>query len=213
MKSGVKKNCNDCLVRGSGLRGHHGHPYPLPPAPAATFIRVDAIVILSGIILGPACGFLAGGVGSALADLLGGYFFYVPITLVIKGLIAFLSAVLYRKVNARGKTPLSGSHPGRNRGYPAGLPEDISYASPFSTGPAGALASVPANLIQGGQRPGSLSCTLSGADRSAGCEKRCWPLPEAPASIGPCRNSAKVLFRIASSSSGVTPNTILADST
>ena len=34
----------------------------------------DAVVILAGIILGPAYGLLAGGVGSAMADLLGGYF-------------------------------------------------------------------------------------------------------------------------------------------
>ena len=33
----------------------------------------DAIVLLSGIILGPGYGFLAAGIGSALADLLGGY--------------------------------------------------------------------------------------------------------------------------------------------
>ena len=38
----------------------------------------DAIVILSGVILGPVWGFLAGGIGSALSDLIGGYFVYVP---------------------------------------------------------------------------------------------------------------------------------------
>ena len=48
----------------------------------------DAIVILAGIILGPVYGMLAGGIGSALSDLIGGYFVYVPITLVIKGLVA-----------------------------------------------------------------------------------------------------------------------------
>ena len=48
----------------------------------------DAIVILSGVILGPVWGFLAGGIGSALSDLIGGYFIYVPITFVIKGLVA-----------------------------------------------------------------------------------------------------------------------------
>ena len=42
----------------------------------------DAVVILSGIVRGPAWGLLAGGIGSALADLLGGYFFYIPITFV-----------------------------------------------------------------------------------------------------------------------------------
>ena len=34
----------------------------------------DAIVILAGIILGPVYGMLAGGIGSALSDLIGGYF-------------------------------------------------------------------------------------------------------------------------------------------
>ena len=49
----------------------------------------DAIVILSGVVLGPVWGLLAGGIGSALADLLGGYLTYVPITFVIKGLGLF----------------------------------------------------------------------------------------------------------------------------
>ena len=34
----------------------------------------DAIVILSGAILGPVWGFFAAGIGSAMADLIGGYF-------------------------------------------------------------------------------------------------------------------------------------------
>ena len=53
----------------------------------------DAIVILAGIILGPVYGMLAGGIGSALSDLIGGYFVYVPITLVLKGLVALVRTV------------------------------------------------------------------------------------------------------------------------
>ena len=34
----------------------------------------DAIVILSGVVLGPSYGLLAAGIGSAMSDLLGGYF-------------------------------------------------------------------------------------------------------------------------------------------
>ena len=37
----------------------------------------DAVVILSGVILGPVYGLLAGGIGSAMADLIGGYFIYL----------------------------------------------------------------------------------------------------------------------------------------
>lgn len=54
----------------------------------------DAIVILSGVILGPVWGLLAGGIGSALSDLIGGYFMYVPVTFVIKGLIALIAGLI-----------------------------------------------------------------------------------------------------------------------
>ena len=64
----------------------------------------DAIVILSGVILGPVWGFFAGGIGSALSDLIGGYFVYVPITFVIKGLVALVAGHLYQKI---GKTQKS----------------------------------------------------------------------------------------------------------
>ena len=51
----------------------------------------DVVVLLSGWLLGPAWGFFAGGVGSALADLLSGYMTYVPGTLIIKGLMAVVA--------------------------------------------------------------------------------------------------------------------------
>lgn len=46
---------------------------------------------------------LAGGIGSALSDLIGGYFVYVPITLVIKGLVALVSGLIYQKMCRYGK--------------------------------------------------------------------------------------------------------------
>lgn len=58
----------------------------------------DALVILCGIFLGPVYGFLAAGIGSSMADFFGGYFFYVPATFLIKGLIACLTAHIYHHV-------------------------------------------------------------------------------------------------------------------
>lgn len=58
----------------------------------------DALVILCGIFLGPVYGFLAAGIGSGMADFFGGYFLYVPATFLIKGLIASLTALAYRRV-------------------------------------------------------------------------------------------------------------------
>lgn len=108
----------------------------------------DALVILSGVILGPAFGFLAGGIGSALSDLIGGYFLYVPITFVIKGLVALLCGLIYQKASRNPKL--------RYPAVAAGGVADILLVAggyclceSFIYGLGGALASVPANLIQG----------------------------------------------------------------
>ena len=65
----------------------------------------DAFVLLGAFFLGPVYGTVAGGVGSALADLLAGYGYYVPGTLLIKGLCALLAALFVHKLS-RGKQPL-----------------------------------------------------------------------------------------------------------
>lgn len=104
----------------------------------------DAIVILSGVILGPVWGFFAGGIGSALSDLIGGYFVYVPITFVIKGLVA---GHLYQKI---GKTQKS-----RYVAVVLGGVADIIlvaggyFVCEYFIYGAGAAASIPANIIQG----------------------------------------------------------------
>lgn len=107
----------------------------------------DAIVILSGVILGPVWGFLAGGIGSALSDLIGGYFVYVPITFMIKGLVALAAGLLYQKV---GKTQKS-----RYAAVVLGGVADIIlvaggyFVCEYLIYGAGAAASIPANIIQG----------------------------------------------------------------
>lgn len=54
----------------------------------------DTVVLLSGLLLGPTAGALAGSVGSSLADLLLGYAHWAPWTFVIKGLEGFLAGWL-----------------------------------------------------------------------------------------------------------------------
>lgn len=61
----------------------------------------DGIVILSGILLGPVYGGIAAGLGSALADLLGGYIAFAPATFIIKGLMAVVAALLIRDVSRK----------------------------------------------------------------------------------------------------------------
>jgi uncharacterized membrane protein len=55
----------------------------------------DCMVIASGIILGPVLGGLAAGIGSMLADLLGGYYVFSVATFIIKFLAALAAGVIF----------------------------------------------------------------------------------------------------------------------
>ena len=67
------------------------------PSPTGGYMNLgDTVVLLGAYLLGPVYGAIAGGVGPALADLLGGYGIYVPATLVIKALMGLTAALLYR---------------------------------------------------------------------------------------------------------------------
>ena len=91
----------------------------------------DAIVILSGVILGPVWGF----------------FVYVPINFVINGLVALVAVHLYQKI---GKTQKS-----RYVAVVLGGVADIIlvaggyFVCEYFIYGAGAAASIPANIIQG----------------------------------------------------------------
>ena len=107
----------------------------------------DAIVILSGVILGPVYGLVAGGIGSAMADLLGGYFVYVPITFAIKGLIAVLAGLIYKKLGKSFKSRYVAVVLG-------GITDIVLVAGGYFVCEyflygASAAASIPANIIQG----------------------------------------------------------------
>lgn len=54
----------------------------------------DAIVMLSGLLFGAGLGGFAGGVGSAISDLLLGYGYYAPLTLFIKGTEGYLTGLI-----------------------------------------------------------------------------------------------------------------------
>ena len=63
----------------------------------------DTMVLLSAWILGGWYGFMAAGLGSALADLFAGYVIYAPGTFVIKFLMAFAAFYLFRTLSGKGK--------------------------------------------------------------------------------------------------------------
>lgn len=77
------------------------------PSPLKGYLNLgDCVVLLSGWILSPLYGFLAAGLGSALADVFSGYVTYAPATFIIKGLMALIAYFGFKILqNKIGKLP------------------------------------------------------------------------------------------------------------
>lgn len=109
----------------------------------------DGFILLSAFLFGPFYGAVAGGIGSMLADIISGYAFYAPATLVIKGLIAVIAALLWKAMRKRGGDKVW-------KKILASLVAELWMAAGYWTfetlflGEAkAALASIPNNIAQG----------------------------------------------------------------
>lgn len=121
------------------------------PSPMQGYMNIgDGFVLLSGWVLGPAYGFAAAGIGSAFADLLGGYMLYVLPTFLIKGAMAFICGMMYMRCkNKNGKMALL------NRLSASIISECIMvmgyflFSAVFMGEGLAAAASIPLNVLQG----------------------------------------------------------------
>lgn len=78
------------------------------PSPLGGYLNVgDALVIFSGGMLSPLFAFLAGGLGSLLADVISGYMIYAPVTFLIKGAMALTVSVGGVLLKKKMKAPVS----------------------------------------------------------------------------------------------------------
>ncbi len=116
------------------------------PSPMNGYVNLgDCFVLLGGWFLGPYYGFLAGGVGSALADFILGYGHYVPGTFVIKGLMGLAAALLFKKFGGGTKSLVIS-------GFIAEVIMVLGYfgfASLLLGKGLGAARSIPGNIFQG----------------------------------------------------------------
>ena len=72
------------------------------PSPLKGYLNLgDCIVLVSGWMLSPTYGFLAAGLGSALADVFSGYATYAPATFIIKGLMALIAFYGFKLLNKK----------------------------------------------------------------------------------------------------------------
>ncbi len=119
------------------------------PSPMNGYVNLgDCMVLTDGILLSPVWSWFAAGVGSMLADILSGYMYYAPGTLVIKSAMVLVFSFFYNILKKQFSFGLSFicssliSELIMVVGY-------FIYSSLFLGNGLSAAASIPGNLIQG----------------------------------------------------------------
>ncbi|MCF6464464.1 ECF transporter S component [Clostridium sp. Cult2] len=102
----------------------------------------DMVVFLAALTLGKKGGFIVGGFGSAMADLLLGYTHYAPITFIVKGLEGYIAGSLLETKVGKEKPIIATSIGGIFMAFGYFIPEIFMYGK-------GAIASIPGNIMQG----------------------------------------------------------------
>jgi len=113
------------------------------PNPMGGYFNVgDAVIFICALTFNPVIGGIAGGVGSAIADIIGFPVFAIP-TLVVKGLEGFLASLITNRKDVRRDVLAVAI---------AGSEMVIGYflveLYPLQWGLGGALAEVPGNIAQ-----------------------------------------------------------------
>ena len=118
------------------------------PSPLKGYLNLgDCIVLVAGWTLSPTYGFLAAGLGSALADIFSGYVTYAPATFVIKGLMALIAFYVFKLLQKK-----QGNLPSRIiSGVAAELMMILGYFvfEGFLYGFIPSVVNIPANGVQG----------------------------------------------------------------
>lgn len=119
---------------------------PIVPTPVGYTHLGDVAIYFTALAFGPWAGFVAGGVGTALADVLSGaYAHFAPLSFIVHGLQGVAVGLIYRK-----RPDLGGLFAGLVVG---GLIVIGGYflgetLVPIWGGPAGALGELPFNAVQ-----------------------------------------------------------------
>lgn len=123
------------------------------PTPTGGHINLgDTAVLFFAFTLGKTIGGISGALGSALADLIGGHYFFVPATFIIKGLEGFVAGLIKEKTSGQKGSLILASLIGisiMTAGY-------YIYEAVFINKAAALMVIIP-NLIQG------VSCALLAA--------------------------------------------------
>ncbi len=117
------------------------------PSPFGGYINLgDCFVLVGAWLLPPACGFAAGSIGSALADIISGYVIYAPASAVIKGCMALVTTLIFRKISDNKRFCHTASAACGEAVMVTGY---FLYEALVLYGFSGATINLAANLVQG----------------------------------------------------------------
>ena len=116
------------------------------PATSGYISLCDAAVVFISYAFGPVTGLIAGGLGSAAADLLGGYPQFAVISFIVHGLEAFLAGLLVRKNSQSVPTMILGAIISIITVCGGYLLLEVLFITTFSS----AIVEVPMNALQSG---------------------------------------------------------------
>ena len=123
----------------------------IPIAPTRGYLNLgDVAIFFIAFVFGPVSAFIAGGLGTAIADLLSGYGQWAPVSFLAHGFQGFLIGVVYnvfaKKEDGGGNIVLI-----TFLCFLAGAVVMVSgyfIAGVFIVGPGAALVEIPGNIIQ-----------------------------------------------------------------
>ena len=117
------------------------------PSPMNGYINLgDAIVLLCAFLLPTPYAVAAAGIGSAMADILTGYAYYAPGTLVIKALMALAASLIF--IALRRKSEFGGLVVSALAAEAIMVAGYFGYAALLLGKGLAAAASIPGNLFQ-----------------------------------------------------------------
>lgn len=112
------------------------------PTPTGGYLNAgDIVVVFAALIAGPVWGGISAGVGSLLADILGGYAAYAPGTLIAKGLAALITGLVFRRTKKAIHAAICGEL--------AMAAVYFAYEGLILGFGLGAAVEIPGNLMQG----------------------------------------------------------------
>lgn len=122
----------------------------VPVAATSGYIHLgDSVILISSIFFGWEYGLIAGGVGSMLADVLGGYAHWAPFTLVIKAIMGLVIGKLANYEGAKGNFFSARNLIAASAGIVWMVFGYLIAGTILKGSFAVALTSVPSNVVQG----------------------------------------------------------------